>query len=50
MQGVKRSLASKILEFMGRGILQDVQRKPQWWENVEATRATLACRHERVRA
>ena len=48
MQVSKRNLALKILEFMGSGILREVQRRPQWQEGLEATKEKMACRHQRV--
>ena len=50
MQGTKRSLAGKILEFMGVEILVEVRRSPRWKDNLEATREKLACRHQRQAA
>src|SRR5258708_823529 len=38
MRTSKRNLGMKILEFMGAGILGEVQRRPQWKEGLEATR------------
>lgn len=46
----KQALAGKILEFMGSGILREVERRPQWKEGLEATREKLACRHDRCAA
>ena len=48
MQNSKRNLGVKILEFMGSGILREVQRRPQWQEGLEATKEKMACRHQRV--
>jgi hypothetical protein len=50
MVNSKKSLAGKILEFIGAGILHDVQQRPQWKDGLEATREKLACRHERQAA
>jgi hypothetical protein len=50
MQGTKRSLAGKILEFMGVEILVEVRRSPRWKDTLEATREKLACRHQRQAA
>ena len=47
MQSSKRNLAVKILEFMGAGILVEIQRWPQWKQNLETIRARMACREER---
>ena len=38
IQHHKRSLALKIQEFMGCEILIDIQRRPQWKQNLEATK------------
>jgi hypothetical protein len=43
----KKSLAVKIQEFMGFDILVQVQRKPEWKNNLGATKEKMACRHER---
>jgi len=50
VQVCKRDLALRILEFMGSGILREVQRQPQWKAGLEATKEKMACRHERVAA
>jgi len=47
IQTSKRRLAIKIVEFMGSEILIEIQRRPQWKQNLEATREKLACKHER---
>ena len=47
IQTSKRRLAIKIAEFMGSEILVDIQRRPQWKQNLEATREKLACKYER---
>lgn len=47
IQTSKRRLRIKIAEFMGPEILIDIQRQPQWKQNLEATRERLACKHER---
>jgi len=44
MQGSKRRLGVKILEFMGADIMVEVRRRPQWRSNLEATREKHACR------
>jgi hypothetical protein len=43
----KRRLRIKIIEFMGPEILIDIQRRPQWKQNLEATKEKMACKHER---
>jgi len=48
MQGDKRNLAVKILEFHGADILVQVQRTPRWKQDLEATREKLACKHDRA--
>ena len=47
IQTSKRRLRIKIVEFMGSEILVEIQRRPQWKQNLEATREKLACKHER---
>ena len=47
MQSSKRDLRVKILEFMGANILVEIERKPQWKQNLETTRERMACRGER---
>ncbi len=47
MQQSKRDLRVKILEFMGAGILVEIQRRPQWKQNLETIREKMACRGER---
>jgi len=47
MQSSKRNVAGKILEFMGAGILVEIQRWPQWRQNLETIRERMACREER---
>jgi hypothetical protein len=47
IQNRKRTLATKILEFMGTDILIQVQRSPRWKYTLEATKQKLACREER---
>ena len=47
MQSSKRNVAVKILEFMGAGILVEIQRRPQWRQNLETIRERMACREER---
>jgi hypothetical protein len=43
----KKDLALKVLEFMGINILVDIQRRPGWKDNLDASRDRLACKHER---
>jgi hypothetical protein len=43
----KRTLAIKIQEFMGFDILVQVQRRPEWKNNLASTKEKMACRHER---
>jgi hypothetical protein len=47
MQTSKRELRAKIIEFMGANILAQVQSRPQWRQNLDATRERMACRVER---
>jgi len=47
MQHSKRSVAAKVLQFMGCDILVQVQRRPQWKQNLETIRERMACREER---
>ena len=47
MQSSKRNVAEKILEFMGFDILVQIQRRPQWKQNLETIRERMACREER---
>ena len=47
MQHSKRNVAVKILEFMGFDILVQIQRRPQWKQNLETIRERMACREER---
>jgi hypothetical protein len=47
MQGDKRNLAVKILDFMGYKILVDIQRSPRWKDDLLTSREKLTCRHER---
>jgi transposase len=47
MQGSKRRLGVKILDFMGADIMVEVRRRPQWRSNLEATRERQACRVQR---
>jgi transposase len=47
MQSSKKNLRGKILAFMGFDILAQVQRRPQWKQNLETIREKMACRVER---
>ena len=47
MQHSKRNVGMKLLEFMGIGILVEIQRRPQWKQNLETIRERMACREER---
>ncbi len=47
MQTSKQNIALKVLEFMGPGILVEIQRLPQWKDNLIATKERIACRFER---
>jgi FixJ family two-component response regulator len=47
IQTGKKNLALKILEYMGINILVDIQRRPGWKDNLDASRERLACKHER---
>jgi len=43
----RRHLATKILDFLGSQILAEIQKRPQWQQDILATRAKMACREER---
>jgi len=45
--GQQRNVGMKLLEFMGVGILVEIQRWPQWKQNLETIRERMACREER---
>jgi len=45
MQGDKRKLAVKILDFMGFDILIEVRRSPGWKDDLMTSRERLACKH-----
>jgi hypothetical protein len=47
MQSSKRELRVKLLQFMGANILVEIQRRPQWKQNLDASRERTACRAER---
>jgi hypothetical protein len=48
IQHRKHRLAVKIVEFMGNDILIEIQRRPQWKQNLEATKERLACKYDRL--
>jgi DNA-binding CsgD family transcriptional regulator len=43
----RQNVALKILDFMGSQILAEIQKRPQWQQDIQATRAKLACREDR---
>jgi DNA-binding NarL/FixJ family response regulator len=43
----KERLALKIQDFMGSDILIQIRHKPNWKDNLDASRERLACREER---
>jgi hypothetical protein len=47
MQQSKRNVAAKVLQFTRFDILAEIQRQPQWKQNLETIREKLACREER---
>jgi hypothetical protein len=47
MHSCKRDLRLKILEFMGAGILVDIQRRPGWKDGLDAGREKTAVRYDR---
>ena len=47
VQNSKHDLASKIIEFMGPDIIQQIQRRPSWKDSINATREKMAYREER---
>jgi hypothetical protein len=47
MQGDKRKLAVKILDFMGFDILIEVRKSPRWKDDLMTCRAKLSCKHDR---
>jgi DNA-binding CsgD family transcriptional regulator len=47
IQGSKRDLASKLLDFMGTDILIEVRRLPQWKQDLQAIREKMECREQR---
>jgi hypothetical protein len=47
MQLCKERLVILIQEFMGTGILEDIQQSPNWRINLDTARAKSACRYDR---
>jgi hypothetical protein len=47
MQGYRRKIGAKVLEFFGIDVLVDLGIKPSWRINLDCTRAAQACRYER---
>ena len=47
LQGDKMRLAELVREHLGADILTEVQRLPQWRDNLVASRERLACRNAR---
>lgn len=47
MQNHRRKIATKIFEFMGTDILQEIARLPQWKIGLDCERALMACRANR---
>jgi hypothetical protein len=47
IQTSKRHLAEAIIAFMGSDILLQIQRRPNWRNDLVATKEKLACKHER---
>jgi FixJ family two-component response regulator len=47
MQGDKRKLAVKILNFMGSDILVQIKKLPRWKDDLLTSREKLNCKHER---
>jgi len=43
----KRRLGDAIANFFGSDIIQQIQRRPQWKDNLDCTRQRLACHEER---
>jgi hypothetical protein len=48
MQNYRRRVATKIAEFMGVGILAEIQGRPMWKNNISAAADKQACRATRV--
>ena len=47
IRAIKQHLAQAIVEFMGPDILMQIQRKPCWKNDLDATKERLACRVEK---
>jgi DNA-binding NarL/FixJ family response regulator len=47
MQGHRRKIAAKILEFMGADVLRDLAITPGWRINLDCERESQACRNDR---
>jgi hypothetical protein len=45
----KDRIAKAIADFMGPGILVDIQRRPQWKDGIEAAKERMAVRYDRGR-
>lgn len=48
IQVTKHQLKARLIEFFGVDILAEAIRKPQWRDNLLASREQLACRTERM--
>jgi hypothetical protein len=49
LQTDKQRLARLVREHLGQDVLSQVQQLPRWTDNLNASRAKLACRSERQR-
>ena len=47
LQTDRQRLAGLVREHLGDDILRQVQQPPPWRDNIEASRAKMACRHAR---
>ena len=47
IRAIKQDLAKAILDFMGPGILQEIQVLPKWKNDILATRERMACKYQR---
>jgi len=47
IQTIKRHLAKALVDFMGPEILKEIQRRPGWKDNLEASKERMACRYDR---
>jgi len=50
IDGHKKKIAAELLQFMGADILTQINRGPQWKDNIRASREKVACRLERQAA